>query len=49
VGTVTTSRFCRRADGLIDTDGDRKVNHATTLVHLNMDLDTVLKKMKAIA
>jgi len=37
------------AVGLIDTDGDGKIDHATALVHLNINADAVLKKLNAIA
>lgn len=37
------------AVGLIDTDGDRRIDHATALVHLYEDPNTVLEKLKAVA
>ncbi len=36
------------AVGLIDTDGDGKAEHATALVHLDEDPDTIMKKLSAI-
>jgi len=37
------------AVGLIDTNGDGKVDHATALVYFNKDPDIILDKLKAIA